>query len=322
MCIVFFIFGHPKYKLILASNRDESLKRPTQAADYWDIDNNIISAIDLATTTHINKPNKDLNNKKSTILKRCSLPSTINSYEKQLLDEILNKDNNSSHSSLSESLSRTCDSIPEGLEKHESIKNIYKTEKKIRGYGSWLGCTRQGLFSTLTNFREDPKSLIPNAISRGYLVRDFLLLKSLYYKSKNIEEIKSTKKNTPTTTHKKIRMHHPIYEVPEKVWKKFQEEEKQYELEDKMERKENGSMVDTEMKLADDQIDFPFEYMKYVNKNKDKYNGFNLIVGDVSLPEPSVWYIGNKEYSTTEKLKKNTVYGMSNGSLNTYWKKN
>jgi len=134
MCIVFFIFGHPKYKLILASNRDESLKRPTQAADYWDIDNNIIAAIDLATVTHINKPNKDLKNKKSTKLKRCSNPSTINIYEKQLLDEILKKDN-SSHSSLSESLSRTCDSIPENMEKHNSIRNIYMTEKK--NYWIW-----------------------------------------------------------------------------------------------------------------------------------------------------------------------------------------
>ena len=238
-----------------------------------------------------------------------------------MLDEILKKDN-SSHSSLSESLSRTCDSIPENMEKHNSIRNIYMTEKKITGYGTWLGCTRQGLFSTLTNFREDPKSLIPNAISRGYLVRDFLLLKSLYYKSKNIEESHTTKNKTPSTSsYKKIRMHHPTHQVPEKVLKKFEEEERQYALEDELEKKENGDTIDIEAELADDQIDFPFEYMKYVNKNKDKYNGFNLIVGDVSLPEPSVWYIGNKDYSTTEKLKKNTVYGMSNGSLNTYWKK-
>jgi len=61
--------------------------------------------------------------------------------------------------------------------------------------------------------------------------------------------------------------------------------------------------------------------MKYVDKNKENYNGFNLIIGDISLPEPSVWYIGNRDDASTEKLKKNTVYGISNGSLNTYWKK-
>ncbi|ORX47914.1 hypothetical protein BCR36DRAFT_294648 [Piromyces finnis] len=322
MCIVFFIFGHPKYKLIIASNRDESLKRPTQAANYWDIDNNIISAIDLATVTHINKPNKDLNNAKSTKLKRRSLPSTINSYEKQLLNEILNKNNNGTRSSLSESLNRTCDSIPENLEKNDYIKNIYKTEKKISGYGSWLGCSRQGLFSVITNFREDPKSLMPNAISRGYLVRDFLLLKSLYYKNNNIKQMKCHQKNTSSTTStpKKIRMHHPMYQVPEKVLNKFKEEDKQYAMEDALDKKETND--DYEMESLDNgQIDFPYEYMKYVDKNKNKYNGFNLIVGDISLPEPSVWYIGNKGYASTEKLKKNTVYGMSNGSLNTYWKK-
>jgi len=206
MCIVFFIFGHPKYKLILASNRDESLKRPTQTADFWNIDENIIAAIDLATVTHINKPNKDLNNKKSTKLKRCSLPSTINTYEKQLLNEILKKNISSSHSSLSESLNMECgqqQQHPEkNLEKQSNINNIYKTEKKISGYGTWLGCTRQGLFSTLTNFREDPNSLNPNAISRGYLVRDFLLLKSLYNKSKN-NSIENSKKNSILNEEKK-----------------------------------------------------------------------------------------------------------------------
>jgi len=241
MCIVFFIFGHPNYKLILASNRDESLKRPTRAADFWDIDNNVISAIDLAPVTHVNKPNKDLNNKKSTRLKRCSLPATINNYEKQLLDKILQKDKPSTHSSLSEIISNGSESsIFNPLEKHNSIKKIYKSERKISGYGSWLGCTRQGLFSTLTNYREDPNKLLPNATSRGYLVRDFLLLKSLYYKSKNMDLSYSSNSNekidkttsSSNKTNKKIRMHHPTLQVPAKVLERFKKEDKQYALED------------------------------------------------------------------------------------------
>jgi len=327
MCIVFFIFGHPKYKLILASNRDESLKRPTQTADFWDIDENVISAIDLATVTHINKPNKDLNNKKSTKLKRRSNPSTINNYEKQLLDEILKKDSSCSYSSLSESLSKENDFTSDNFEKINNINNIYDTEKKISGYGTWLGCTRQGLFSTLTNFREDPKALKPNAISRGYLVRDFLLLKSLYNKSMNIKQQHSDlsfnekKKNDTTSSSCKIRMHHPRNLAPEKVLKRFDEEDKLYALEEESKITENMDQKTMVNMDIENEIDFPYEYMKYVNKNKDKYNGFNLIVGDVSLPKPSVWYIGNTDNSTVEKLDKNTVYGISNGSLNTYWKK-
>lgn len=117
-------------------------------------------------------------------------------------------------------------------------------------------------------------------------------------------------------------MHHPRNQAPEKVLKRYNEEDKLYAMEDSSNASENMDQETVvNMDLNNDQIDFPYEYMKYVNKNKDKYNGFNLIVGDVSLPEPSVWYIGNTDNSSTEKLNKNTVYGMSNGSLNTYWKK-
>eukprot|EP00744_Colponema_vietnamica_P002096 GILI01003369.1.p1 GENE.GILI01003369.1~~GILI01003369.1.p1 ORF type:complete len:303 (+),score=22.80 GILI01003369.1:121-909(+) len=49
MCIIFFSFlDHPKYKLILASNRDEDSTRPTLCADFWpDPYSNILSGKDL-----------------------------------------------------------------------------------------------------------------------------------------------------------------------------------------------------------------------------------------------------------------------------------
>lgn len=39
--------------------------------------------------------------------------------------------------------------------------------------GTWLGVTRTGRFAALTNYR-DPKAIVPDALSRGGLVSDFL----------------------------------------------------------------------------------------------------------------------------------------------------
>lgn len=41
--------------------------------------------------------------------------------------------------------------------------------------GTWLGCTRDGRFGLLTNYREPGHPVPPGAPSRGILVRDFLL---------------------------------------------------------------------------------------------------------------------------------------------------
>lgn len=43
----------------------------------------------------------------------------------------------------------------------------------LRDGGTWLGVTRAGRFAAVTNFR-DPRHQIPNAPSRGLLVRDYL----------------------------------------------------------------------------------------------------------------------------------------------------
>ncbi|XP_064404620.1 transport and Golgi organization protein 2 homolog [Halichondria panicea] len=40
--------------------------------------------------------------------------------------------------------------------------------------GTWFGVTVDGRFSVLTNFRQDPKDINPNAESRGHLVSDYL----------------------------------------------------------------------------------------------------------------------------------------------------
>jgi uncharacterized protein with NRDE domain len=53
--------------------------------------------------------------------------------------------------------------------------NTDKSFFQSEGNGTWLGITKTGLFSFVTNYREDPKTWNKKALSRGYLVRDYLL---------------------------------------------------------------------------------------------------------------------------------------------------
>jgi uncharacterized protein with NRDE domain len=45
--------------------------------------------------------------------------------------------------------------------------------RDLQAGGTWLGITRSGRFAAITNYR-DPRSVLPNAPSRGHLVSDFL----------------------------------------------------------------------------------------------------------------------------------------------------
>ena len=48
MCLILFSYKtHPRYKLIVAANRDEFYKRPTSKADYWEDHKDIIAGRDL-----------------------------------------------------------------------------------------------------------------------------------------------------------------------------------------------------------------------------------------------------------------------------------
>ncbi|MTI40535.1 NRDE family protein [Fulvivirga lutimaris] len=48
MCLILFANNaHPKYKLIVAANRDEFYERPTKPADYWEENPNILAGRDL-----------------------------------------------------------------------------------------------------------------------------------------------------------------------------------------------------------------------------------------------------------------------------------
>jgi len=48
MCLINFHFqDHPKYKLVVVANRDESYARPTASADFWEDNQNILAGRDL-----------------------------------------------------------------------------------------------------------------------------------------------------------------------------------------------------------------------------------------------------------------------------------
>lgn len=62
MCLILFAFNkHPKYKLILAANRDEYFNRPTLIANYWEENREILGGRDIqskGTWLGINKNGK------------------------------------------------------------------------------------------------------------------------------------------------------------------------------------------------------------------------------------------------------------------------
>ena len=109
--------------------------------------------------------------------------------------------------------------------------------RDLRGGGTWLGITRSGRLAAVTNYR-DPRSILTQATSRGFLVRDFLA----------------------------------------------------------------GSE--------------PAErYLSRIAAEADRYNGFNLIVGDPC----GLWYLSN--HSTGVRRIEPGIYGLSNHLLDTEWPK-
>lgn len=61
----------------------------------------------------------------------------------------------------------------------------------------------------------------------------------------------------------------------------------------------------------------PAQYLKQLDGSS--YAGFNLIVGDVTVPD--FWYITNRGPHTTPRPLHPGVYGMSNGTIDDAWPK-
>ncbi len=109
--------------------------------------------------------------------------------------------------------------------------------RDLKANGTWLGVSRTGKIAAITNYR-DPAALMPNAPSRGILIRDFL----------------------------------------------------------------TGNA-------------YPQDYLEEISKIGQRYNGFNLIAGDIS----GLYYYSNRS-AGVQQLKPG-IYGISNHLLDTAWPK-
>jgi len=108
----------------------------------------------------------------------------------------------------------------------------------LKSDGTWLGITRQGRIAAVTNFR-DPSIRVRNALSRGFLVRDFL-----------------------------------------------------------------------------ESMEPPESYIAAITKTGERYNGFNLVVGD----QNSLFYYSNRGNREAQRLDPG-LYALSNHLMDTPWPK-
>lgn len=110
--------------------------------------------------------------------------------------------------------------------------------------GTWLGVSKDGKFGAITNYRQAPKFIKPNAVGRGDLVADFL----------------------------------------------------------------QGDVAVR-------------EYLQSVSRKADKYNGFNLLLGKLSMTSASKvgWYCNIEEKDI--KMLNPGIHVLSNKVLNCSWPK-
>ena len=109
--------------------------------------------------------------------------------------------------------------------------------RDLKGNGTWLGVSRTGKIAAITNYR-DPAALMPNAPSRGILIRDYL------------------------AGHSSAR-----------------------------------------------------NYLEAVSQNGQRYNGFNLIAGDMG----GLYYTSNRSPGVQQLGR--GIYGISNHLIDTAWPK-
>lgn len=62
------------------------------------------------------------------------------------------------------------------------------------------------------------------------------------------------------------------------------------------------------------------EYLLEVQARAGRYNGFNLLVGEVLAGEPQLWWYSNRAHRSPLKLPPG-IYGLSNALLDTPWPK-
>ena len=62
------------------------------------------------------------------------------------------------------------------------------------------------------------------------------------------------------------------------------------------------------------------EYLLGVQAQQGRFNGFNLLVGDILGPDPQLWWFSNRANHAAVKLQPG-LYGLSNALLDTPWPK-
>ncbi|KAJ1883244.1 Transport and Golgi organization protein 2 [Coemansia sp. RSA 1722] len=127
--------------------------------------------------------------------------------------------------------------------------------------GSWIGINlQQGRLAFLTNYRE-PKFHHDSMISRGALIRNFLI-------------------NQPTTPANKLLVNGPRYAK---------------------------------------------EYAERVYEERQRYDGFNLVLVDIGKSPVEVYYVTNRGYEdnkgVVKKLDVKDILGVSNSAIDQPWKK-
>ncbi|KAF9932521.1 hypothetical protein FBU30_007960 [Linnemannia zychae] len=178
MCILLWTLpssNHPRFKFVLASNRDEYLGRATSRADFWDLDPVLAKSISLinplASSDNILTPASDSTS---------TLPyqSPVGIVTGQDLQPSL-----AINYTIQEYLSF---SSPDDSQQEQATLSLDTSDIP----GTWLGMTTHGDFVGLTNFREtaaymaskrDPK------LSRGKVCGEFLVTMAAAH-HKNLEE--------------------------------------------------------------------------------------------------------------------------------------
>ncbi|KAL2919542.1 UV-damaged DNA-binding protein rad7 [Polyrhizophydium stewartii] len=143
MCIVFLIQGHPRFKLVVAANRDEYLDRPTQRAHFWERVPHVLAGRDKAHEAQ---------------------------YHSLLVGGRGERDVHMSPPSA-----RSAAAAASSLQAAAAAGAPPDEFGLGETHGTWMGMTRGGRFAVITNFREHPSKQSPTAKSRGFLVRDFLV---------------------------------------------------------------------------------------------------------------------------------------------------
>ncbi|KAI8927676.1 NRDE protein-domain-containing protein [Entophlyctis helioformis] len=174
MCVIFFVTGHPKYRLVVAGNRDEYLDRPTHGAHYWVHAPHVLAGTDMAYEQQYKSKLMGSSGElvKDALATTTTIESGADAEDDAEDDEdgVANGEGNGEANGEGEVDERDA---ARGERQAPALPQHHP-----HSHGTWMGMTRSGRFAFITNYREPPSQMSSTAMSRGFLVRDFLMLPS------------------------------------------------------------------------------------------------------------------------------------------------